>query len=341
MHLPPLSQAQWSLEQAAHFIVVPPPENLSVPRAPSSPRRRVAPTGACPSTDFRLEGGERLERSLARGPTAPPRSGPLGDGDDAAHAAPSDRGKPGSRRRDGARFARRGWRVAPPAEPCSRAARVDPGRRTQVFSEVQKDVDEPSPRLRGGAKWMPVITAGPHASAPPRRAVDRLRTSRRQSLQPAHERQWMVAFDEEMDVIALDREVDDTKGRLVGGGERAAQDRKDARRPQRRKRVAGPQRDVHGPSRLMSRASPMRRARSRRDELPARARPLATPPPSRRQLELNSTPPSHASVLGTAGAALRPDRNIAQSRWGLHRLAALRSPGRAGRTGPTMSAARS
>jgi hypothetical protein len=32
----------------------------------------------------------------------------------------------------------------------------------------------------------------------------------------------MVTFDEEMDVIALHREVDDAKGRLVGGGERAA-----------------------------------------------------------------------------------------------------------------------
>jgi hypothetical protein len=56
---------------------------------------------------------------------------------------------------------------------------------------------------------------------------------------------------------------------------------------------------------------------SRRDELLARARPLATPPPSRQKLELKLTPPSHASVLGAVGAALRKDRNIAQSRDGV------------------------
>jgi hypothetical protein len=284
-----------------------------------------------------LKGGNGSSVPLARGAVVPPPFWALDDSDGAASAPPSDGGKPGPRGRDRARVARRGWRVAPPAEPRPQAARVDPGRRAQVLPEVQKDVDEPAPRLRGRAEWMPVIAAAPHASAPPRRAVDRLRAARRQSLQPADERQRMVAFDEKMDVIALHGEVDDAKGRLVVGRERAAQDWKDARRPQRGKRVAGPQRDVHGPARLMSRAWPMRRARSRRDELPARARPLATPPPSRRQLELSLTPPSHASVLGAARAALRPDRNIAQSRWNLHCLAALRSPALADQTEPTTS----
>ena len=50
---------------------------------------------------------------------------------------------------------------------------------------------------------MPVIAAAPHAPTSLRRAIDRLRTTRRQSLQPADERPRMVAFDEEMDVIAL------------------------------------------------------------------------------------------------------------------------------------------
>jgi hypothetical protein len=247
-------------------------------------------------------------------PLTPGPGGPLGDGDGAARAAPADGGEPGPGRRDWTRFARRWGGVAPPAEPGPRAARVDPGRRAQVFPEVQQDVDEPSPRLGGRAEVMSVVAAAPHASAPPRRAVDRLRASRRQPLQPADERHGMVAFDEEMDVIALHREMDDAKRRLVGRRERALQDWKDARRPERRQRVARPQRHMHGPSSLMPRAWPMRRARSRRDELPPRARPLAAPPPSRRQLELNPTPPSHGPVVGSARAALRLDRNIAQPR---------------------------
>jgi hypothetical protein len=197
----------------------------------------------------------------------------------------------------------------------------------KVLPEVQQDIDEPPPCLGGCAERAGVIATAPDPPAPTGGAVDGLGAPSRQPLQPAHERGRLVALDDEMDVIALHREMNDAERGFGGSRERSAQDWKNARRSEDGNRVARAQRDVHGPSRVVPGPRSMRGARPRSEELPARAHPRATPAwrcRQRRQLELDSPATSHRSPcrLVRRGVANRTENN-AQSR--LRALAHARS----------------
>src|SRR5450432_3593691 len=136
---------------------------------------------------------------------------------------PADDREPRPRRhdRDGVRRRRHG--SAPTAEPRTRAARVDARRRAEVLPEVQQDVDEPAACLGGRAERVGMKTAAPGATSPRDGPVDGLGAASGEPLYPSNEREGRVSLDDEVDVIALDREVDDTEGGLVGRRERRAE----------------------------------------------------------------------------------------------------------------------
>jgi hypothetical protein len=65
--------------------------------------------------------------------------------------------------------------------------------------------------------------AAPHATSPGGGPVDGPGAASGESLYPSHEREGRVSLDDEVDVIALDREVDDAESGLVGRRERVAE----------------------------------------------------------------------------------------------------------------------
>lgn len=60
-----------------------------------------------------------------------------------------------------------------------------------------------------------MIATAPHAPAPPGGSVDGLGASPRETLQTPDEADGNVGLDDEVDVIALDRELDDAERGLV------------------------------------------------------------------------------------------------------------------------------
>ena len=224
----------------------------------------------------------------------------------AARSAPAQSREPGLGWLDGARFAGHRHGAPPSIEPRPRAPRVDPRRRAQMLSEVQQDVDEAAARLGGRAERVRMIATPPYRALPPQRSVDGLRAAHGQPLQPTNERDRFVSLDDEMDMVALHREVDDAKRGLLRGRERPPQEREDARRTERGKCLSRPQGDVNGPSRLMPRPRSVRRAGPCRDERPASAPAPPSPSPDRRQLQLplpatSSSLSSRPSLRNVAG----------------------------------------
>src|SRR4051812_39421952 len=90
-----------------------------------------------------------------------------------------------------------------------------------------------------------MVAIAPDLPAPPERAVDRQGDPDGQTLNAAAERAAPVAFDEQMDVVLLDREVNHAKRLPAGAGDGAANRREHTRGAQRRQARRGPQRHLH------------------------------------------------------------------------------------------------
>jgi len=84
-----------------------------------------------------------------------------------------------------------------------------------VLPKVEQDVDQAATRLGGCAESARVIATAPDVAAPADGTIDGLGAAGGQALQPPHEGHRMIALDDEVNVIALDREVDDAEGGLV------------------------------------------------------------------------------------------------------------------------------
>src|SRR5450432_2170603 len=85
----------------------------------------------------------------------------------------------------------------------------------EVLPKVQQNVDQAAPRLGGCAERARVIATAPDAAAPADGPIDGLGAASGQALHAPHEGHRMIALDDEVNVIALDREVDDAEGGLV------------------------------------------------------------------------------------------------------------------------------
>ena len=104
----------------------------------------------------------------------------------------------------------------PPPEPRARAAGVDHRGRAQVLPKVLQHVDDRRTHLARRPQRTPVVPVAPDAPVALRGAVDRSGAAPGQALDSARERFAPVRFDHEMNVIGLNREVDDAKVRSIG-----------------------------------------------------------------------------------------------------------------------------
>ncbi|HEX3764372.1 MAG TPA: hypothetical protein VHW23_37010 [Kofleriaceae bacterium] len=133
------------------------------------------------------------------------------------------------------------------------------------------------PRLPRRRDDLLVIAVGEHRAAPPwpglaftDRRVQVLGCGDLEALHPPGQRRLVAGLHEQVDVRALDAEVDDVKVLAQRGGERRLADRLvDAAPAQVADRADHPQRDVHGIPRVQERPLLVRRAGPR---------PLGRPP---------------------------------------------------------------
>jgi len=136
-----------------------------------------------------------------------------------------------------------------------------------------------------------VIPLFPHATRTAERAVHGARDADREPPDPAREPPPGIRFGDEMDVIVLNRELNDPEILARGNGEGAAHVWEDTRSAQATNGLHRSHRDMHGLSGDVRSARPMRNAGP-----PASGRELApgagtSPAPSARcgQRELNGT----------------------------------------------------
>lgn len=136
-----------------------------------------------------------------------------------------------------------------------------------------------------------MIGVGPHRAAAREHAVHGFREPNCEALHAARQLRVVVGFANEMDMVALDREMCDAEGRARGASERRAKRSEDAPRAQRNVERLRPQRDVDGMPRDTCRSGTMYDARMPRARPPGTFTP-STPAGRDRQRQL-SVPGPH------------------------------------------------
>lgn len=123
-----------------------------------------------------------------------------------------------------------GWRSrarGPFREPDRGGARVEaPGRRRSVgavprgvFTIVEEDVDERAPDLGGRRKLVTMVAVAEQPTGAHRDAIHPERDLREEALHSAGELHAVVRLDEQMDVIMLDRVLEDADAASDGRGD--------------------------------------------------------------------------------------------------------------------------
>jgi hypothetical protein len=203
-----------------------------------------------------------------------------------AGAAPPDGGKPRSGRGDWRFGHDHRDRLDPAAEPRAGAARIDACGGKQVLSKVEQDVDHSAPDLARGSERACVVAIRPDGAPATDAAVDGPRAANGQTLNSAPQHRRCVGFDNQVNVIDLNGEVNDPKRRAARRGERGAQPWVNPWRSQRCDPVMSAERDVDGMAHVVSRSTPVRYSGAAADGLPTGA--VAPTAPLRRlwQIEL-------------------------------------------------------
>jgi hypothetical protein len=158
--------------------------------------------------------------------------------------SPTDGDEPGARRLDARR--KRGSRR--PHRPA-----VKPGRRRErvvvatlpVLRPVLEHVKKGGPSLSRGAQLMGMVPIREDAAVSAQGPVHCARHAHRQTLHPAREGTRVTGFDDEMQMVRLDGEVNDAKSTLVPVGKSQAQGAEYSLvAPEAREPGTGPHRDM-------------------------------------------------------------------------------------------------
>ncbi len=145
-------------------------------------------------------------------------------------------------------------RPPPPVEPAPARRLVGRGRSWEacsalraVLPRIEQHVPERVPNLARRLEWLRVEAAIDHRTGSREHAVRGAGETRSDALHARSERRGGVRFDDQMDVIAHDRVVDDAEvGALARPREGAAELRDEAAVSQRRNVAADSDRDVEG-----------------------------------------------------------------------------------------------
>jgi len=198
----------------------------------------------------------------------------------ATGTAPPDGCKPCPRRNDRAALGVGFRGVRPTAEPGSRTARVDRRRGSEVLPEVEQDVDERVADLLRRRQRAGVIAAAPHLPVTAKTSIHRTRCPSRQTLQATNQRLARGRFGDQMQVIGLHGEVNETKALVAGGCKRRTQCAKSGSAAQRWQLAPRANRHVDGVPRLVRGPRVMSLVRALRHRSPTG--PWTSPSPGRR-----------------------------------------------------------
>jgi hypothetical protein len=122
-----------------------------------------------------------------------------------------------------------------------------------------------------------MVTIPPHAPLPLENAVDRARHANRNAARSVRKRASVVGFDQEVKVVGLHREMDQSKRLARCLRQRISHGRKHAVAPQARQAPQGAQRHVHGVTALVHGPRDVRHSRPLARRLPPRAVTAAAP----------------------------------------------------------------
>src|SRR6266446_3021961 len=140
-------------------------------------------------------------------PSSPGSRGSLVDVD-RPEPVPPNRGKPGARRDDGGPRDHSGNDLPPTTEPRGGRAWIKTADTADMFPPILQDVDESVPDLTRRAERPHVVAVTPHTAASAEHAIDRLGESDCEALEPSGQGAAILCLDEEVNVIALYREVE-------------------------------------------------------------------------------------------------------------------------------------
>jgi len=179
---------------------------------------------------------------------------------------------------------------SPPVEPASRGGgieprmRVDPSSRLgEVTSRVQQDVRNRVAHLARRTENVQMKTIGQHPAAQAKHASDRVRDTCSDRFHAGGEIAAARRFDDQMNVVALQRVVHHAEPRAVPNDAQASFELAyEANRAERRDAAPQLQRDVTGVSRGERLATSVRIERMRAALAP---RPVASAAPGRRRAE--------------------------------------------------------
>ena len=187
-------------------------------------------------------------------------------------ALPSEPKQPGAWDRDGRVVCRGGGRKgAPPVEPATGGGGIDPSRALEASPRSHRMVATVQQHVRNGVPDFPrrsqdvdVAAVREHGAAPSEDAIRRACKACGYRLHSARERMSARGFDDQVDVVALDRVVRDAETTPLAGFTPAPLDlAHEARGAQRRNIAANLQRDVARVARGQARPAAMEIARSR------------------------------------------------------------------------------
>ena len=159
--------------------------------------------------------------------------------------------------------------AAPPVEPRRGGTRIQSLRAWDVLSPVRQHVNERVPHFARRRKCTRMVAVAPHAATTLKDTVHPSRQADREPARTPRERPLVGCFYEQVDMVGLHREMDETKSRARAKCERAAYFEKQRLLAQAREPPHGAQGEMDGMTCLMFRPGDVRHAG-------VRARPFAT-----------------------------------------------------------------
>ena len=124
---------------------------------------------------------------------------------------PADRCQPRPWRDNRCALGRRCRRDTPPCEPGRRRSWIETADAGQVLPPVLEDVDDCVPYLARSRERSCVISVRPYSPVAAKHAIDRFGDANGEALNAAPQANVSIRFEEEVDVIALNAEVDDAE----------------------------------------------------------------------------------------------------------------------------------
>jgi hypothetical protein len=189
------------------------------------PRRRILPSvvgapcrrGGASACSLPSSVRGRNPVNWTRAPTDAPRS--LVPGDEPV-PPPADAQQPGPWPPRRWITGGRGPGLSGAVEPARRRARIDAAER-QVLASIREHVHESVAHHAWRRECERVIAVRPESAAAAERTIDAERTADREAAHAATQRSGVACLGDEMQVVALHREVHDAKVRPGGGGQRS------------------------------------------------------------------------------------------------------------------------